>query len=231
MRYPIVIPRLLSLTASILSGLALLAPMAASHASATESANLTVKGTLRPQACRPTVNGGKPVDFGTIPLNQLSATAPKVLPPRKFTLRIECHAPTRLMVLTHDNRQGTADTAAGDALIRAPQLWYGLGKVDGKAIGAYVVRRTMADPALGDGKKVAYLYSLDSHYWYAVDEDHALPVMRAHGWTQPGSRSPDSFKTIVQPWELQLAIASKSALPAGSAIPVDGLLTFTLEYL
>lgn len=204
----------------------------APRAFASESAELTVSGTIQPQACALTIQNGGAMNFGTISVRDLSDTAPTVLPQKRFTLRIECQAPTRFLVTTVDNRRNTANMAAGDALVRAPHLWYGVGIVDGQKIGAYTIRRTMDYPAIGDGEKAAYLYSLDSHYWYDVDDDHSLPLMRAHAWAKPGTRMPGEFKTIVQPWLLQAAISKKSELPPlTSHIPVDGLMTFVIEYL
>ena len=209
-----------------------LAPLGA-HAA--QSADLTVKGMIRPAACDIDLSGGATADFGVISARALSATTPTVLPARIVTLTITCNPGAKVGITTTDNRSGTVNDAASAALIGTPGYTFGVGEVGGKNIGAYslMLGTNAGVQATADGRNVTAIYSQDGgNAWISSLQGPAQPGVRLHGWAAPGESLPGTFNLITQPIKVTLALGKTGDLPDLSQdVPIDGLATISLKYL
>ena len=145
----------MNITTQLRNGLLLtMLATACSGAFAAESADLAVKGVIRPSACSIALSNNGTVDYGTISAKSLSATDVTKLPDRDVTMTINCEAATKVGFQVADNRVGTAAPILNNVDPSVLDLaGYGLGAVDGKNLGAYGIKVLPAD-AVGDGAAV-----------------------------------------------------------------------------
>lgn len=203
-----------------------------SHAA--ETADLAVKGTIRPSACNVSLSGNGVVDYGTISAVTLAEDAATALDPVVVSMTITCDAATRVALSTADNRTGTANSAAGRALINYGPSWSGLGIADGQGLGAYTIRLGPSSgmQATGDGEVVRSIYSHNLTSWTASGYGDSIHGIRSFSWAAPDTTEPAAYTTIVQQISVQAAIAPKSQLPSlTGGVQLDGNVTFTLLYL
>jgi len=215
-----------------LAALATMLAAASFGAHAAESADLAVRGIIRPSACNISLSGNGTVNFGTISALTLSSTASTVLPNQSITLSVACDAPTAVSISMTDNRIGTASTTAlgGDM-----EFQFGLGNVDNQSVGAYTIR---LDTPTADGSEVARITSWQSSEqgtWAALPSDNLAKPRgnaRIHSWAASGSTTPGAYSNITQPLTVRAAIPATSQLPdLTQSIPLDGLATISLTYL
>lgn len=215
------------------------ASLVAVSAFAADSADLSVKGLIRPAACTPTLTGNGVVDFGAIPAGTLSDTIATTLPTKTTALTITCAAATKVGVMFADNRAGTENATAGDALIAMSSYRFGLGRVGGKSVGAYTVGLgpTINAAATGDSASVATIYAYANEAsvkWAQVGEGFSLaqPSVRMLSWAPIGTVAPGAYKTIVQPLKVTMAIGKTSELPPLTQdLALDGSATISIVYL
>lgn len=211
-------------------------PLAAllTAAFAADNADLTIKGTIKPSACSITLSDNALIDFGTIHATALSQTSPTRMASKLFTMTIHCNAPTKLVLNMIDGRQGTANDAAGSAIHPLDYVWYGVGKADGKNVGAYTIQRNTQTLATVDGQVATTLYTTDGgNSWDQTQQvDWSEPATRGHGWSSGPASAPGAFKTITQQWQLDFAVGKAADLPPLTQdIHLDGLVTFEIKYL
>ncbi|CAK9889310.1 MULTISPECIES: DUF1120 domain-containing protein [Pseudomonas] len=111
------------------------------------TAELTVEGTIVPNACLPTLDGGGRVDYGVLAVGDLRENQDYyILPEKQINFAITCNSPTLFAVKTTDNRYDSSLTES---------TRFGLGQHEGQSIGNYGVgsatSRTQLDgqPAQG----------------------------------------------------------------------------------
>lgn len=204
-------------------------------AHAAETVDLAVKGVIRPSACSATLSGGAIADFGTISARTLSATAATVLPPRIVTLTIACDTATKVGISTADNRGGTVNEAASNALISTPGYTFGVGEIGGKTIGAYslMLGSNAGVQATADGASVTAIYSQDGgKQWISSLLGPAQPGVRLHSWSPSTDSPPAAYKLITQPIKVTLALGKTGDLPPlDQEVQIDGFATISLRYL
>ena len=129
---------------------------------ANPTAVLKVKGTLTNAACTPTLSNGGTVDYGTINLGTLSATAVNQLGQKNIDLTINCTAATKVSWNMVDDRKDSNAKLevengmfGGDSQTSESQL-YGVGKTAGATpvnIGSYSLF-VKTDSVVADGATV-----------------------------------------------------------------------------
>lgn len=212
---------------------------AASGAFAAESADLTVKGVIKPAACVPTLTGGGIFDFGTISASALSDTAAYTLPVKKGSVTVTCDAATKVAVTFADNRTGTANQSAAAAVGYFPTWIFGAGSVAGKNVGAFAISYgSIVGQATGDGSEVTILYSHDkgaSGNWSVLPNATSygvIPDATAISFAAWGNSKPNAYKTVVLPINVELAVGKVSELPPlTQEVPIDGSATIAVKYL
>jgi len=213
---------------------------ASSSAFAAESADLAVKGTIRPSACNVELSGGGQLDLGTISATTLSETAGTRVAQRSMTMTVNCDAATRFGISTADNRAGTTGGTARAASGMIPSQMMGLGAVNGTAVGGYLVR-ILNNGLVGDGNAIPGIYTQDGgSNWTANFRDFGAlgvgtvvqPGIRTHGFANDGETAPAAFSTVTQPMSIEVYVNSTDTLPAlTGGVPIDGSLTFQIQYL
>ncbi|WP_244785687.1 DUF1120 domain-containing protein [Cupriavidus pauculus] len=210
--------------------------LASLGAHAAETADLTVKGVIRPSACSITLSDDGQIDFGNIRASSLNATGGTDIGEKTGTATITCEAPTRVGLTATDDRAGTANPDANPILLGRGWSgnFFGVGSVDGKKVGAYVLYLT--EPT-ADGASVSPSKSLDQGATWADESRYGTdslitPQSMLVSWSPIGQAAPEAYTTISQPFKIGLGVAPKSELPdLTTDIPIDGLATFTLVYL
>jgi type 1 fimbria pilin len=209
---------------------------ACSGAFAAESADLSVKGVIRPSACSIALSNNGTVDYGTISAKSLSATAVNKLPDRDVTMTINCDAATKVGFRVEDNRAGTESDIV--KIVDPAARWVlplGLGAVDGKNLGGYAMKVLPAD-ATGDGAAVgglSYAYGAHGEAWQsASDFENYVRVSAEYAWSDTDGGTPNSYKTISQVLRIVGALNSTADLPSlTSNVELDGSATISVVYL
>lgn len=219
---------------------AILAMSATSAIAANPTAVLKVKGTLTNAACTPTLDNGGVVDYGTINLGELSATAVNQLGQKNINLTINCTAATKLSWNLIDERSSsnaklTVENASalGNSL-DDDRMTYGVGKAGNVNIGSYGMF-VKVDGVTADGQGVTAISTdyYDSGVKWAKSADGITTgSFRDFSVAAFGSSStPVAFKTATFPLVTSLAIQNTSTLAITDDTAMDGELTISLRYL
>jgi len=209
-----------------------------SSAFAAETAVLKVTGTLTNAACTPELSNGGVVDYGSIQLGELSATAVNQLGDKKINLTINCSAATKVGFSSIDDRsESQADITVknatyGDQTING--YLFGLGKTTGGvSIGAYSVFLDR-DNVTADGAAVDGIYEqyLDGNWTSTTTRDTLQDEnIRTMTVATKGSLEPLAFTTAVFPLITSVAIQDTTTLAITDDTKLDGQLTISLNYL
>ncbi|HWT67595.1 MAG TPA: DUF1120 domain-containing protein [Pseudomonas sp.] len=187
---------------------------------AASSTDLTVTGTITPDACMPTLPNGGVVDFGKIAARDLNLTSDTRLESKTLNLDVNCPATALLAVQLLDNRKGTASSIAS---------WlFGLGLINGtQKLGYYSLVTVRAE---ADGVPGQAIVSLDQGASWSTNiilrSDHYLAVAASDDWSKP---------VAVQNMKIELslnaAIARADSLDLSNEVSLDGSTTFEVKYL
>lgn len=214
----------------LLAGLA----SAATGAFAAGSADLKITGTIKPAACDVTLSGGAVLDFGDIPANTLKDTAFTNLGNKSVDVSVICGAPTKVALAATDGRSGSNVPGIGAFLFsnQSDASTYGVGEVDGKKVGAYVLYSDTA-PVVDAAAGARLASDNGGTTWAAsASASNAMTPTRWHGFGDAGSLVPGQYKTIRQTYKVQLGLNKKADLPPLTKdVPINGLATFTIKYL
>jgi len=219
-----------------IAALSSLLGLASLGAHAAETADLTVKGVIRPSACSITLSNDGKIDFGTIAASSLNETGGTNLGEKTGTATITCEAPTLIGLMATDNRAGTVNPNANPITLDSSwsDTFFGVGSVDGKNVGAYTL--DLVPPTAG-GATISPSRSSDQGATWAEVTAYGgnslvSPQSTLISWSPSGQATPEAYTVISQPFKIGLGVAPKSELPdLTTDIPIDGLATFTLVYL
>lgn len=193
---------------------------------AADTAELKVKGTIRPSACMPSFTGDGTVDYGTISAKSLNASSGTQLPAKTIAFAITCDGPTRIALRTIDNRAASVVTG-----LSSTGSSYGLGMYQGKSIGVYNVFVTPG-AFMADGGAVDVVYEKDvagSGSWQKSSQGN-LGGNR-HSFAPANTTTPGAYKAITGMFTIQATINKGSELPLTENIPLDGSATVEVQYL
>lgn len=206
--------------------LATLVMSAAGNVFAANTADLTVKGVIKPVACTPSFVGGGVIDYGNIPPSTLSRTESTALARKEFNYTITCDAPITMATRWVDARLGTAGVASRDV------AKFGLGKSGDAKIGAYILMEQSKD-LLADGKPGDILFSKDKGAtWVSTKDQYNLPDgSELVSYASPGSLIPNVYKTIAGKLWVQAHISPTAGFDFSKDIELDGLATLEVMYL
>lgn len=222
-------------TSKLLQGLFVtLLATASMGALAAESADLAVKGTIRPAACDVTLSGDGSVNFGTIASRSLSESAATKLPEREITMTISCDAAATVGYQIVDNRASSASQILNsvDATI-ANNMGFGLGAVDGRNLGAYAIRALPADATGDSGAITGSSRAADGVTWQPTStvSNYVAPAT-VYTWSATDGGNPSTFTTVSQILKVTGALNSTANLPSLSTnVELDGAATISVRYL
>lgn len=212
-----------------------------------ESLDVRVVGTITPAACKPRLNGGGIIDYGTIRPDTLKKDAYTVLDEKQLDFSITCDAPAKVALRTINGRPNSVagagnDSVGGSSIAPVPIFGSavisvaGLG-IDGtKRIGGYGIRIPNGSVIL-DGKGANGIYKEGSANTWTVSDSTSSSgsllshVVRYQSWAERDSLEPVAFTNMSGKLAVQAYINKASELDLSKPVKLDGLTTLELIYL
>jgi hypothetical protein len=231
---------------TLISTLIACSAFSAFFATAADNVDLKVTGVLVTGACTPTLDGGGSVNFGNIPVGDLSPTATNQLGSRNINLTITCDQAIPIGFTTTDNRLSSVQSltvakgSATNADIATPANLFGLGQTAGGVnLGAYTIA-TVVGSATADGNAIDVLNNS-----IGADSNNRNWVKSASGSTADGGAGavqvtsaaatgtlvPVAGKVFVYPLKVTAAVQGTNALNITTNTNLDGDTTISLVYL
>ncbi|WP_433736998.1 DUF1120 domain-containing protein [Pseudomonas putida] len=190
------------------------------YALAASSTDLTVTGTITPQACMPNLSNGGVVDYGKISSKDLNLTSETSLDYHTLTLGVNCASSTLLALQLIDNRNGSSSSSAS---------WtFGMGLINGtQKLGYYSL---FINTAVADGVPAQTISSKDNgatwnNYLMLASGDY-LSVAASNDWTKPIAVKDLNMHLNVLP-----RIARADSLDLTHEVAMDGSATLEMKYL
>lgn len=213
-------------------------------AQAADSVDLKVSGTLVNGSCTPTLENSGVVDFGHIPLGNLSKTSVNQLGKRNITLTISCDTTMPIAWQAVDNKNTTVQNiAVKNGLFDGTDCTelnnkFGLGKTAGNVnIGNYclVVNK---DAMTVDGAKAKFIetsYRLAKGTWDTLTGADATNGVNGQ-WryitaSDVAKTEPLAGKVFVYPLVVTASIQETDALAITDNTNLDGSATISLVYI
>ncbi|GAA0840895.1 MAG: hypothetical protein CL858_22920 [Cupriavidus sp.] len=218
----------------VLGALVTASVLAMQSAPAATTSDFRLRADMLPASCDLTISNNGIVDFGVIMAASLSDTGFTRVGKRDITLNITCDAAAKVAISASDGRPGTIPAGIGKFLYanQDDASVFGAGNVDGHNIGGYLVYHNADGTA--DGVPAYVISSEDNGISWVESHGrtNSITPTRIHGWSRTVGGTPDSFTVTSQPYVVELALNRKQDLPALTGqIPIDGLVTFTIQYL
>lgn len=203
---------------------------AALNAHATTSAELIVRGTIKPAACNLSMTGGGIINYGDIPSGQLLPTAFNPLTERTTPLSVSCGTTPAKFGLKFVDLQAASKVpgilnALGAGYTEAHN--YGLGIVSGRKTGGFSV-------ALRDLKSSgATLYPIvrvGTGAWQTSDGKVAQSPSQ-HSWRNGATPVPASVSQLTGTIAVRAVINKAQDLDLSRDVTLDGRATLELSYI
>jgi hypothetical protein len=220
--------------------------VAAFSSMAADNVDLKVTGVLVNGACTPTLDGGGVVNYGNIPLGNLSATATNQLGSKNINLTITCDQAMPVGFTATDNRNATMQTLtinnafSNGANSSATGNQFGLGATAGGVkIGAYAVGVNLGS-VTADGAAVDTINNdlgadTNGRNWLKTATgawaNGSPNTVRVFTSAATGTLVPLAAKVFVYPLKVTAAIQSTNTLAITSNTNLDGDATISLVYL
>jgi len=215
---------------------------AASNAMAAgPSSTVSIKGTVKPLGCTPTLSNGGVVDYGEIRAGHLTPNDYNQLPHKELTLQISCGGPTLISISAQDSRADAKISTGGFVVKDAGQngynvteapLLFGLGKAaSGTILGSYAV--ALPTTTVSDSKNVDIIvYNQGESGWTkAVEGVITSDGQRQNTVALAGTLVPVAIKNVSFNLKISAALDYASRLNITDATPIDGSSTISLNYL
>ncbi|WP_084323719.1 DUF1120 domain-containing protein [Pseudomonas migulae] len=180
---------------------------------AASSTDLSVTGTITPNACTPTLSDGGIVNIGKISAKDLDLTSNTLVNTQPMQLNVNCNAANMFALNAIDNKAATS----------LADNWFGLGETN--ALEKLGIFRAVIKSALADGETVQAIYSLDGGTrWERTNQIGPGEL------TSVGVNRPLPVKDLTMELEIQTYIARADSLTLTDEITVDGSATFEMKY-
>lgn len=189
----------------------------APYALAASSTDLTVKGTITPAACMPTLSDGGDIDHGKISASDLNRDRFTVIGVHQLQLTVACDAANKFALNAIDRKPGTSD--------RPDQFGLGLTNA-GEKLGRVEIE---IKGAVADGKRGYAIYSdNDGATWRQaqhIDPGNLVSVSDAlYGFI------PSAVKDVTMDLQIKSIITRADRLTLTDEVKIDGLATFEMKY-
>lgn len=205
-------------------------------ASATAAdAELSVSGTITPNACHAQFSKGGVVDYGAIKRPNHSFNEPTRLETQYLTLTIECSSQSSFGIVVTDRQSDSVTGFVEQFLGVHPLAPLGFGWAGGRPLGAYVVSfvptEQMADnvpvQVLQRGRNGGAWTVLETPELLTYPDDRQLH----YSWASAGL-APGRYRRLSAGLEVRGAIQRQSLLAPGvDELVLQGLATLTLFHL
>ncbi|MGU9858004.1 DUF1120 domain-containing protein [Pseudomonas sp. LF245] len=209
-------------------GIACLA--AALNAHATTSAELIVRGTIKPAACNLSMTGGGIINYGDIPSGQLLPTAFNPLTERTTPLTVSCGSTPAKFGLKFVDLQAASKvpgilSALGSGYTEAHN--YGLGIVSGRKTGGFSV--TLRD-LKSSGATLYPIVRVGTGAWQTSDGKVAQSPSQ-HSWRSGTTAGPASVAQLTGTIAVRAVINKAQDLDLSRDVTLDGRATLELSYI
>lgn len=196
------------------------------HVRAASSVDVSVKGSITPAACTPTLTNGGVVDHGKRSIKDLKPNSSTALPVATLQVNVNCSASTLFALKATDNREGTA---ANPGFVTSS--YFGLGLFNDVKVGWYTLKM---NSSLADGLPKAVIESNDGRTWMNAPDGSQVwqpNWLRAFEGGSVGASTPLPVTNLDADIMVEAHIISGNLLPANQEIPIDGSATLDVVYL
>ncbi|MBV4451068.1 DUF1120 domain-containing protein [Pseudomonas sp. SWRI103] len=192
---------------------------AASSAFTASSVDLSVKGSITPSACEPSLSDGGIYDLGKIAARDLNKDQPTALPFHRLQLTVSCEASTLVALAPGDNRLGSSSDSAAS-------FKFGLGLINThEKLGNFFLN---IESVLADGVAAHPLGSAYSNWSpTSLMSHHFITAVTTDKTTQ----TPSPYKQMTAYLLISPTVAPAATLTLTEQVPIDGSVTLTLLYL
>ena len=209
-------------------GIACLAGALNVHAST--SAELIVRGTIKPTACNLSMTGGGIINYGDIPSGTLQQTAFNPLAERTTPLSVSCGSTPmtfglRFVDLQSASRVSGILNALGSGYTETHN--YGLGMVSGRRTGGFAV--TLRDLRTSTATLFPIM-RVGSGGWQSSDGKVAQSPSQ-YSWRSGTAISPASIPQLTGTIAVRAVINRAQDLDLSRDITLDGRATLELSYI
>ena len=209
-------------------GIACLA--AALNAHATTSAELIVRGTIKPAACNLSMTGGGIVKYEDIPSGQLLPTAFNPLTEKTTPLNVSCGTSPAKFGLKFVDLQAASKvpgilSAFGPGYTEAHN--FGLGIVSGRKTGGFSV--TLRD-LRSSGATLYPIVRVGTGAWQTSDGKVAQAPSQ-HSWRSGATAVPASVAQLTGTIVVRAVINKAQDLDLSRDVTLDGRATLELSYI
>lgn len=196
------------------------------HVMAASSVDVSVKGSITPAACTPSLTNGGVVDHGKRSIKDLKPNTSTPLPVATLQVNVNCSASTLFALKATDNREGTA---ANPGFVTPS--YFGLGVANDVKIGWYTLKM---NNSLADGLPKGVIESIDGRTWMSAPDGSQIwqpNWMRAFDEGSAGASTPLPVINLDADIVVEAHIIAGSLLPVNQEIPIDGSATLDVVYL
>lgn len=191
----------------------------AGNAVAASSVDLSVKGTITPSACTPTLTNGGVADFGKLAAKDLRPDWPTYLPYQAMQMSVTCDAATLFAIASKDNREGSESIS--------DYYNFGLGLINGSEKLGYLA--VGVSSAMADGVNVRPIGSRDGGTTWRGESSFMDDGLTS--FAQVGTLVPIPMQRLTTNLQVSAAIAPSQGLTLTNEVPLDGAVTVTVVYL
>ena len=190
-----------------------------------QTADMSVTGTIVPAACSANFEGGSTVDFGTIRVIDLPANAYHTVGSRDVALHVNCTANKTVTFTVQDLQIASkiADTA----------YVYGLGEasVSGASVklGSYSIAYRTSPPTTVDGVSKTVLTRVGTAAWSALISHYTSSGEIFSAGTSPAAGA-TAGRAFYFPMRITAALNYGSRLQVAEDTPLNGQAVFTINY-
>ena len=190
----------------------------APYALAASSTDLSVTGTITPEACRPILLGGGQIDLGKIQSHTLHPTRSTPVGKNTLQLTVECGSPTLLALNAIDHMAGTEHEPG----------YFGVGLTQaGEKLGA--IKLGLLSP-VADGLSVATIASYDGGASW--EDEHTLLTNNLLSFAHHSDLgTPIPIKDLSVPLSVTTFIAPANGLTLTDEQNINGEITLEVMYL
>jgi hypothetical protein len=198
------------------------------HTFDASTTDLSVKGTITPRACTPSLSNSGLVDFGKIPRQNLSVDRRTRLRDQTLDLGIQCNAPTRFALLMRDNRDGSA--------IINSEIYYGLSlDRSGNKIGLYSLHFEPSSTVVDDLSHVFRTDSTTGGVAWSSSSSRSIAIgARSYlGFTDVAGSNvgPIAIQNLTSRVTVETVISPTAELDLSAEVQLDGSATLEVVYL
>lgn len=195
--------------------------LASSNAMAASSIDLTVKGSITPSACTPSIPNDGVVDYGKLSAKELNVDKVTRLEPVYLGLRVVCDASTLYALQGSDNRAGSEPTGHEGN--------FGLGLINSdEKLGSFFVS---FDKAMADDVPARFINSYDGGATWNPWPGGGLWVGGTVAVANNTVIAPIPVKVMTTEMDIRTLIAPTNTLTLTEEVPIDGSVTVTVIYL